>query len=377
MQNIAFVDLKTQYRRLKSKIDARMADVLEHGQFIMGPEVPEFEKALAKFANVQSVIGVASGTDALQIALMAEGIGPGDAVFVPSFTFTATAEVIIICGAEPVFCDVDSRNFNLDHISLQEKIDAVETEGRLRPGAIIAVDLFGLPADYAALTQIAVRHDMTVIADAAQSFGAQLEDKNVGGLAPITATSFFPAKPLGCFGDGGALLTNDEGRAEVFRSIRAHGKGKAKYDIARIGLNSRLDTLQAAVLLVKLSVFEEELASRQRLADRYTATITDVVVTPTQDNRSQSSWAQYAILLDDRDATMEALKGKGVPTAIYYPKPMHLQSAYTRYGSGPGSLPVSEDLSARILCLPMHPYMPDSTADYICDSVRAAVGYAR
>ena len=376
MQNIAFVDLQAQIRRLKPDIDARMAKVLEHGQFIMGPEVLEFERALAEFAGAENAIGVASGTDALRIALMARGIGPGDAVFLPSFTFTATAEVIIVCGAKPVFCDVDGRNFNLDLDSLRAKVEEVEAEGRLKPRAVFAVDLFGLPADYDGLSRLADRHEMTIIADAAQSFGGRYGDQMVGNLAPISATSFFPAKPLGCFGDGGALLTNDAELANLFRSIRAHGKGEAKYDISRIGLNSRLDTIQAAVLLAKLSVFADELAAREGLADRYTKALEEVVLTPQQNNQARSAWAQYAILLENRDAVAAALREKGIPTAVYYPKPMHLQPAYEKYGAGAGSLPVGEDLSQRILCLPMHPYMSDETADYICDTVRSVVSYA-
>ena len=342
---VSFVDLKTQLARLRPDIDARLAAVMSHGQFIMGPEVIEFENELANFAGAEIAVGVASGTDALRIALMAEGIGAGDAVFLPSFTFTATAEVIFACGAEPVFCDVDDRNFNLDVRSLRSKIDETKKNGSLRPRAIIAVDLFGLPADYEGIDELAAAHDIVVIADAAQSFGAQTNGKRVGGLAPVTATSFFPTKPLACFGDGGALLTNDSERADIYRSIRAHGKGTAKYDITRIGLNSRLDTMQAAVLLSKLTVFEDELEARQKLADEYTNALSDIVVTPLVDNRSQRAWAQYAILVDDRDAVASALKEKGVPTMVYYPKPMHMQPAYMSDGKPGERLPVSENLA--------------------------------
>lgn len=373
LNNIAFVDLKAQQARLKSQIDERMARVLAHGKYIMGPEVAEFETALAEFANARDAIGVANGTDALHIALMAENIGPGDAVFLPSFTFTATAEVVLLRGAEPVFCEVNGRTFNIDTSKLLSKIERVSQEGRLRPRAIIAVDLFGMPADYENLAKICKANDLFLLADAAQSFGATLGTERVGTLTPVTATSFFPAKPLGCYGDGGALITNDPDRAARFRSIRAHGKGGDKYDITRIGLNSRLDTLQAAILLVKILIFQDELDARKRVAGMYSDRLGGVVTTPQIDNASQSAWAQYAILLDNRDAIAGQLKENGIPTAIYYPKPMHLQSAYLDCGDGVGSLPVSEMLSDRILCLPMHPYLDEKTIDGICSHIRAAV----
>mgnify|MGYP001387235219 CR=1 FL=1 len=369
----AFVDLKAQYARLKPQIDERMARVLAHGQYIMGPEVAEFEAKLAAFAGAQEAIGVANGTDALHIALMAEDIGPGDAVFLPSFTFTATAEVVLLRGAEPVFCDVDGRTFNIDASDLRAKIKAVRKEGRLSPRAVVAVDLFGLPAKYDDLTEICQTNDLFLLADAAQSFGATVGQKRAGALSLVTATSFFPAKPLGCYGDGGALITDDTNRAARFRSIRAHGKGREKYDIDRVGLNSRLDTLQAAVLLAKISIFQDELDARKSVAALYSERLAEVVVTPSVDNASQSAWAQYAILLDDRDTVADRLKEQGIPTAIYYPKPMHLQSAYIDYGDGAGSLPVSEVLSERILCLPMHPYLDEKTIDHICSQIRAAV----
>ncbi len=371
--NIAFVDLKAQQTRLKSQIDKRMAGVLEHGQYIMGPEVAEFEAALAEFAGVRESVGVANGTDALHIALMAEEIGPGDAVFLPSFTFTATAEVVLLRGAEPIFCEVDGRTFNIDTTDLREKVRVVREKGLLRPRAVVAVDLFGLPADYATLTELCRSEELFLLADAAQSWGASLGSNRVGTLATVTATSFFPAKPLGCYGDGGALTTNDPDRAACFRSIRAHGKGSEKYDIARIGLNSRLDTLQAAILLAKISIFEDELSARKRVATMYSDRLANIVTTPLIDNAAQSAWAQYAIQLDDRDAVAEELKENGIPTAIYYPKPMHLQSAYLNFGDGLGSLPVSETLSERILCLPMHPYLNEETIDSICSRIRTVV----
>ncbi len=371
-RRIELNDLGAQYARLKPRIDARISAVLEHGRFILGPEVAEFETALAAFAGAGYAVGVASGTDALLIALMAEGIGPGDAVFLPAFTFTATAEVVVQCGAEPVFCDVDPRDFTIDTGDLERRIAALAGRGRLVPRAVIAVDLFGLPADYDAIGRIAAEHDLFILADAAQSFGGRLGERRVGTLAPATATSFFPAKPLGCYGDGGALLTDDAERAALYRSIRAHGRGEAKYDIARIGLNSRLDTLQAAILLAKLEVFEEELAARTRLARLYDVGLGDAVTTPVRVPGRHSAWAQYAILVENRDAVAAALAADNVASAVYYPRPMHLQPAYARFGDGPGSLPVSEDLCRRILCLPMHAYLDETDAERVVATVRTA-----
>ena len=369
-----FVDLKAQYARLKPAIDQRIANVLEHARFIMGPEVAELEAALAAYSGVAHAVGVGSGTDALHIALMAEEIGEGDAVFVPSFTFTATAEVILSCGATPVFCDVMSTDFNLDCADLEEKIREVASLGKLRPRAIVAVDLFGLPADYDALNGIAVSHGMFLLADAAQSFGARYGSSVVGACAPSTAVSFFPAKPLGCYGDGGALLTDDADRAAIYRSIGAHGKGTAKYDIVRPGMNSRLDTLQAAILLAKLEVFDDELAARDRVAAEYEARLGKKVSVPVRPNGRQSAWAQFAIVLDERDRVAAYLKDAGIPTAIYYPQPMHLQTAYRSFGNGEGSLLVSEDLSRRILNLPIHPYLKTADVDRISEAVLQGVG---
>ena len=373
MTNIPFVDLKAQYSHLKADIDARINSVLEHGQFIQGPEVRELEGALNDYSGAANVVAVGSGTDALHIALLADGIGEGDAVFVPAFTFTATAEVILSVGAVPVFCDVDKRDFNLDVESLEQQIAATKASGKLRPAAVIAVDLFGLPADYRTLEAIAEKHGLLLIADGAQSFGASYREQKVGAMADVTTASFFPAKPLGCYGDGGALLTDDEERAAIYRSIGAHGKGTAKYDIVRVGMNSRLDTLQAAVLLAKLVSFDDELAKRNSVAERYDNGLRDVVTTPLRYNDRVSAWAQYGILLDDRDHIATSLKAAGIPTAIYYPQPMHLQTAYRPYGEGEGSLPVSEMLSHRILHLPIHGYLTETDVDYIAGEVVRAV----
>ena len=373
MSQIPFVDLAAQYQSLKEEIDAGIQRVLDHGRFIMGPEVAELEAALCDFAGCKHAISCASGTDALSMALLAEGIGAGDAVFLPAFTFTASAEVVLVAGAEPVFVEVDGRSFNLDVAHLREQIEATSSEGRLVPRAIIAVDLFGLPADHAAIAAVAAEHDLLVISDAAQSFGGRIGEARVGTHTPVTTTSFFPAKPLGCYGDGGAVFTHDDERADVLRSIRVHGKGTGKYDIVRVGLKGRLDTLQAAILLPKLSVFARELEARERLACHYDASLSAAVTTPQRESGKRSAWAQYSVLLDERDAVQKALSEAGVPSAIYYPLPMHLQPAYQQYGRGEGSLPVSESLSKRILSLPMHPYMDDATADRICDAVLAAV----
>ncbi len=368
---LAFVDLKAQYRLHKDAIDTAIDRVLEHGQFIMGPEVLELEAALAELAGVQHVISCGSGTDALLIALMAAGVGKGDAVFLPAFTFTATAEVVLTAGAVPVFVDVDPETFNMDSQDLEHRIEALPKN--LKPCVVIAVDLFGLPADYEALNAVAARHDLMVLADAAQSVGATLFDRPVGSLAPVTATSFFPAKPLGCYGDGGALMTDDAGLAEIMRSIRAHGKGTGKYDIVRAGLNSRLDTVQAAVLLAKLSAFKDEVTARQRVAARYDERLRELVTIPARSNGAQSAWAQYTIQTDGRDALAAELKACGIPTAVYYPLPMHLQPAYQAFGDGAGTVPVSESLCGRVLSLPMHPYLDDATIDRICDSIESVL----
>ena len=293
MSKVPFVDLAAQYQRLKSQIDARIQVVLDHGRYIMGPEVAELEAALCEFAGCKHAIAVSSGTDALVMALMAEGIGPGHAVFLPAFTFTASAEVILLVGAQPVFVDVDAKTFNLDVEHLRSMIKKVEHDGDLEAKAIVPVDLFGLPADYTAIHKVAGEHDLFVIDDAAQSFGARIGEARIGTLAPVTTTSFFPAKPLGCYGDGGAIFTDDSERAELLRSIRAHGKGLGKYDIVRVGMNGRLDTLQAAILLPKLAVLDDELEVRERLADRYDAQLPEAVTTPARQAGKTSAWAQY------------------------------------------------------------------------------------
>jgi dTDP-4-amino-4,6-dideoxygalactose transaminase len=370
-----FVDLAAQYAAHKHAIDTAIADVLQHGRFIMGPEVGRLEEELCAFTGARHTIGCSSGTDALLMIMMAEGVGPGDAVFVPSFTFTATAEVPLLLGATPVFVDVDEDSFNMDVDDLERSIAAVMAEGRLRVRGILATDLFGLPADYARIDALAEAHGLTVWADAAQSMGAADGARRVGVLSRATATSFFPAKPLGCYGDGGAVFTDDDALADVMRSIRAHGKGGEKYDIQRVGLNARLDTIQAAVLLAKLPHFADEIKARESVAQAYDARLGNAVKTPACREGTQSAWAQYTIRLpaDRRDATAAAMKEKGVPSAVYYPMPMHLQTAYKRLGAGPGSLPISEKLAGEVLSLPMHPYLSESEIDQVCDAVLQAL----
>ena len=370
---VAFIDLRAQYRRLKADIDAAIVRVLEDGRYVMGPQVAELEAALAARAGVANAVTCASGTDALQIALMAEGIGPGDAVFIPSFTFTATAEVVALIGAAPVFVDVVEETYMIDPADLAARVSRVADEGRLVPRAVIAADLFGQAADYDALASIAARWEMLLIDDAAQSFGGTSGGRPVGALAPVTTTSFYPAKPLGCYGDGGALFTDDAARAARWRSIRQHGTGEGKYDIVRIGLNSRFDTLQAAVLLAKLPAFDAEIDARERVAALYDSVLAGAVGLPGRLPGRRSTWAQYTIRLDRRDEVQAALAGQGIPTAIHYPLPMHLQPAYLGWGEGPGSLPVSERLCRRVLCLPMHADLEEPTAMRIARAVRDAV----
>lgn len=367
--SIAFVDLAAQQARIKPELDARIAAVLSHGKYIMGPEVTELEQRLAAFCGAGHCVTCANGTDALTMALMAAEVGPGDAVFVPSFTFTATAEVALLLGATPVFCDVDPDSFNLDPASLEAKLEEVTTAGDLRPRMVMPVDLFGLPADYSAIGRVAEKHGMTVLADAAQGFGGASGNRQVGALAPMTATSFFPAKPLGCYGDGGAVLTDDASLAEQWKSIRAHGKGGAKYDIVRVGLNSRLDTLQAAILLAKLDIFADEVAARNRVADAYDRRLTGHLATPKRYDGTVSAWAQYTVKVANRDVVQKTLQAAGVPSAVYYPMPMHLQTAYRAHGGGEGSLPVSERLAGEVLSLPMHPYLDDRAIATVCDAL--------
>ena len=376
VQPIRFVDLLAQQIRLEPDLSRRIAAVLAHGQFVLGPEVAELEHALAGFCGAQHCVAVSSGTDALQIALMAEAIGPGDAVFLPAFTYTATAEVPLLLGGTPVFVDVDPHTFQMDPTHLAERIREVRRHGTLLPRAIIGVDLFGQPADWAALRDIARGEGLFTLDDCAQSFGATLGGQRLGTAADATATSFFPSKPFGAYGDGGALFTQGADRAALYRSLRSHGEGATRYEVLRTGMNGRLDTLQAAILLSKLAEFERELTRRQQIANHYDARLGNVVTTPRRVPDSSSTWAVYAVLLPDRptrDAVQATLNRSGVPTAVYYPLPLHRQPAYQAHHDGT-ALPVSDDLAARILALPIHPDLSDRQVDTVCEAVVNAVG---
>jgi UDP-2-acetamido-2-deoxy-ribo-hexuluronate aminotransferase len=372
---IPFLDLKTQQARIGDELRRRMDGVLAHCQFILGPEVAELEAELANFCGARHCVAVSSGTDAIQIAFMAEAVGPGDAVFLPAFTYTATAEVPLVLGATPVFVDVDPRTFQIDPRHLERRVAEVRSEGRLRPRALIGVDLFGQPADWPALATIAKREGLFTLDDLAQSFGCALHGRPLGSAADATVTSFFPSKPLGGYGDGGALFTESDDRAALYRSLRTHGEGASRYEVLHTGMNGRLDSLQAAVLLAKLTVFGDELAARERVASYYDSRLGNAVVTPARVPDSTCAWAIYAILLPDaatRQHVQASLLHDGIPTAIYYPRPLHLQPAYRHHHDGTG-LPVSEDLAERILALPIHPYLSEGDMAHICDRVLAAV----
>jgi UDP-2-acetamido-2-deoxy-ribo-hexuluronate aminotransferase len=369
-----FIDLAFQQKRIRTQIEQGISAVLDHGQYIMGPEIKQLEKKLAEFTAVKHAISCASGTDALLLALMAYGIGPGDAVFTSPFTFIATAEVIQLLGATPVFVDIDPATFNIDPDQLALALAAVK-DGRsknhplpesgktvLTPKAVIAVDLFGLPADYSRINRISGEHGAIVIEDAAQSFGAELNGKKAGTLAEVGCTSFFPAKPLGCYGDGGMCFTDNAQLAAVMDSLRVHGKGSDKYDNVRIGINGRMDTLQAAIVISKFSIFPEEVELRQQVAGRYEQLLGGPkgVTLPSVPAGYKSVWAQYSVLAASeahRQRLQSGLKETGIPTAVYYPKPLHLQTAFSRLGYREGDFPRSEDAARRIFSLPMHPYL--------------------
>jgi dTDP-4-amino-4,6-dideoxygalactose transaminase len=370
-----FIDLKAQQARIAGELRRRLDAVLAHCQFILGPEVAELESELAALCGAKHCVGVSSGTDALQIALMAEGVGHGDAVFLPAFTYTATAEVPLVLGATPVFVDVDPRTFQIDPADLERRIAGVRLAGRLRPRVLIGVDLFGQPADWPALSAIALREDLFTLDDLAQSFGCTLHGRPLGAAADATAASFFPSKPLGAYGDGGALFTESDSRAALYRSLRTHGEGSSRYEVLHTGMNGRLDSMQAAVLLAKMTVFPDELVIRERIARYYDSRLGNAVVTPARVPDSTSTWAIYAILLRDaaaRDHVQASLRAGGVPTAIYYPRPLHAQPAYREHHDGT-RLPVSEDLAQRILALPIHPDMSEDDMARVCDNVLAAV----
>ena len=392
-----FIDLKTQLNRIRPRIDAAIARVLDHGQYIMGPEVKELESKLASYVGVKHAIGCASGTDALLMALMAYNVGPGDAIFTTPFTFIATAEVISLLGATPVFVDIDPETFNIDPDKLELAIKALKSNDhsihpipnlkpetsnlRLTPKGVIPVDLFGLPADYDRINRIAKENGLFVIEDAAQSFGAEHKNKKACSFGNIGCTSFFPAKPLGCYGDGGMCFTDDDKLAKIMESIRVHGKGGHKYDNVRIGINGRLDTLQAAILLAKFDIFSEEVELRNQVATRYTDLLSLANVEPSTFNLERrtlnieqlttphiphghtSAWAQYSLLARDeghRNALLKKLQDNKIPSAAYYPKPLHMQTAFEYLKYNAGDFPGSEDCAGRIFSLPMHPYLTEN-----------------
>ena len=357
-----FIDLKAQYQHLKTRIDKRIQDVLDHGKYIMGPEVQELEEKLAEYVGVKHVITCGNGTDALTLALMVLDIKAGDAVFCPTFTFFATAEVISFANATPVFVDSDEQTFNICPIDLEKQIQKVISEDKLIPKAIIAVDLFGLPANYPEIEKIAKKYDLKLIEDAAQGFGGSITDdkgntKRAGSFGDIATTSFFPAKPLGCYGDGGAIFTDNDEYAELIRSYRVHGKGADKYDNIRIGMNSRLDTIQAAILLEKLDEFPQELINRNKAADNYENELANQYKTPQLPYGYESSWAQYTLVSTERDTFMIQYKARGIPTVIYYAKCMHQQTAFNQLGYNDSDFPIATMLSKQVISLPMHPYL--------------------
>jgi UDP-2-acetamido-2-deoxy-ribo-hexuluronate aminotransferase len=383
---IAFIDLGAQRRRLGQKIDDVVMGVINAGTYIMGPEVRKFEEQLAAFADCKHALSCANGTEAIVLPLMAWGIRPGDAIFCPSFTFAATAEVVPWLGAVPVFVDIDPDTFNMSVAHLEAAIEQTIAEGKLKPKVIIAVDLFGQPADYVAISAIARKYNLKLIADSAQGFGCTLNGKHPGHWADCTTTSFFPAKPLGCYGDGGAVLTNDSELFDIMDSLRVHGKATKrdidamkfehdpKYLNVRIGMNSRLDTVQAAVLIEKLAIFADEIEKRNVVADRYKAGFSDAVKAPSVIDGGVSTWAQYTIEVADRAGLAAHLKSRGVPTAVYYPIPIHKQDVYSVYPLGPGGLPVSEEKAGLVISLPMHPYLEPEVQDLIIAAVREFAG---
>jgi dTDP-4-amino-4,6-dideoxygalactose transaminase len=372
-QPIPFIDLTAQRRRLGRAIDDAVARVLAHCQFIMGPEVRELEMKLAQFCGARHALTCSSGTDALQLVLMARGVGAGDAVICPSFTFCATAEVVALLGATPVFAEVDEATFNLNAASARRAVGRARDLG-LKPKAIIAVDLFGQPADFDALLEVAEDERLFLLDDAAQSFGASYRGRPLGTFALATATSFFPAKPFGCYGDGGAIFTDDDGLADTIRSLRVHGQGTDKYDNVRIGMTGRLDTIQAAVLIEKLKIFPDEIAARERIARRYSEALADVAMVPQVAPGSISVWAQYTLRVaaERRDALAAALNAQGIPTAIYYPIPLHRQGAYQHFPAG-DALGLSERLAAEVISLPMHAYLEPAVQDRIIAAARRAL----
>lgn len=372
--SIPFIDLQAQRRRLGAPLEDAIRAAVEEGQWILGPQVAQFEQDLAAWAGVKHAIACANGTDALLLILRAWDVGPGDAVFVPAFTFAASGEVVVLAGATPVFVDVLPDTFNMDPASLKAAISLVKREGKLKAKVVMPVDLFGQPADYRTLAPIAERDGLKLLCDTAQGFGSLLDGKRAGAIGDAAATSFFPAKPLGCYGDGGACFTNDDALKEVLLSLRMHGQGSDRYEHVRIGYNSRLDTIQAAILIEKLKIFDDEIERRNQVAKRYNNAFagSNRLVAPKIINGAVSTWAQYTLQVENRSELQSDLKEAGVPTAVYYPIPLSRQKAYGHYPSAP--TPVSEELSKKVVSLPMHPYLDVATQDRIINAVLASVG---
>lgn len=370
-----FIDLNTQYLRLEDEINSSVLEVLKSGQYINGPAVAELEEKLAEFIGVKHVVGCSSGTDALLMVLMAWGVGPGDAVFVPTFTFVSTAEVVALTGATVVFVDIDDKTFNIDSSKLEETIAKVKEESNLQPKVIIPVDLFGLPANYDFITKVAEKEGLLTLEDAAQGFGGEYKRKKLGSFGDAGATSFFPSKPLGAFGDGGAIFINDAKLAKKLVSIREHGMDpQNRYKHLIHGLNARIDTIQAAMLIPKLSVLKDEINKRGNVALRYNEGLDGLVKTPVVPNGCISAWAQYTIVTDERAMLQKSLTANGIPSAVYYPKPLHLQKAYSSLGYTAGSFPVSELAAETVLSLPMGPYLKEDDQDQVIKTIREALG---
>ena len=371
---IEFIDLKAQRAHIGQAMEDAILKVVRDGNYILGEQVAEFETGLAAFCGAKHAIGVANGTDALILVLEALGIGPGDAVLCPSFTFAATAEVVAWMGATPVFAEIDEATYNLDPKAIAAALETARKH-ELKPRALITVDLFGQACDYEPIEAFCKQNGLVLISDSAQGYGARYKGRVAGAIGDFATTSFFPAKPLGCYGDGGAILTDSDEHAELLRSLRFHGKGSYKYDNVRVGVNSRLDTIQAAVLIEKLKVYAEEIEQRQVVAARYTAALKDLVTTPYVMPDCVSTWAQYTIRVDAgrRDAFQAALKAKGVPTTVYYPKPLHQQTAYNHFPVAGNGLPISERVAQEVVALPVHPYLDEATQDYIIAAVREAL----
>ena len=371
---VPFIDLAAQRARIKDRLDASIAKVIEEGRYILGPEVQELEARLTDFGQAGHALACANGTDALALPLMAWRLKTGDAVFVPSFTFASTAEVVPWLGAHAIFVDIDPETYCMDPNKLEAAIEMVKKDGDLNPVGVIAVDLFGQPADYRRISEITRAHGLKLIADSAQGFGCTLDGMHPVHWADVTTVSFYPAKPLGCYGDGGAVLTNDNELHAIMKSLHVHGEGTERYEYARIGMNSRLDTIQAAVLLAKMDVFEDEIRVRNEAADRYAQGFGDLVRPHKVIDGALSVWAQYTIEVDDRDGFRKALADQGVPTAVYYPWPLHQQAPYARFPTNPGGLPVTEAAAARVVSLPMDGYLDGERQDTVIKAVRAALG---